>query len=227
MGLSLRSSEAPLPPPAEDAAAAALEHAGTLQTIELGVWDAALSLTSAFAVNSAIVIVAGAALHGSVASGAVGLDEAASLGGAHALLAPALGGASSALFAAALLASGQSSTFTGTMAGQVVMEGFLHLRLAPWLRRLATRGLAIGPAALVAVLAGDAGLNQLLVASQVVLSLQLPFAMVPLVAFASSRERLGPYAVGRGVAGVGWAVCAAVLALNAFMLVQVLGPLAG
>ena len=190
------------------------------QTIELGAWDAVLSLASAAAVNSAIVIVASASFHAGVEGGAVALEDAGSLQGAYRLLAPALGPASSVLFATALLASGQSSTFTGTMAGQVVMEGFLELRLPTWVRRLVTRSVAIVPAALTAALAGESGLNYLLVCSQVILSFQLPFAIVPLVAFVGSRERLGPYAASPCVAGLGWAVCALVIGLNCFMLLQ-------
>lgn len=190
----------------------------TRQSLELGQWDTVLSLVGAFAVNSSIVVVASASFSGEVASGVVSLDDASSLSGAYRLLQPALGRASSYLFAAALLASGQSSTFTGTMAGQVVMEGFLHLRLPPFARRLVTRCVAILPAAIAVVLAGDAGLNRLLVLSQVTLSFQLPFAIIPLVYFTTSNWAMGPFTVSRFTGVMGWAICAFVLALNAYML---------
>ena len=217
--LSLRSEAGPAAPPASPGDA--LAAADTQQLLELSVWDSALSLSCAFAVNSAIVIVAAKAFHPAVESGSISLEEASSLSGAYRLLEPALGKASSTLFAVALLCSGQSSTFTGTMAGQVVMEGFLHLKLSPFIRRLLTRSVAIVPAALTAALVGDAGLNQLLVLSQVTLSFQLPFAIVPLVFFVSSSERLGPYAVSRTAAACGWVVCALIISLNLYMLSQV------
>jgi len=190
----------------------------TRQSLELGQWDTVLSLVGAFAVNSSIVVVASSSFSASVAGGSVSLEDAASLSGAYRLLQPALGAASSFLFAAALLASGQSSTFTGTLAGQVVMEGFLHVRLPPFARRLVTRCVAILPAAAAVVLAGDAGLNRLLVLSQVTLSFQLPFAILPLVYFATAPWALGPFTVSRLTGATGWAICAFVLSLNAYML---------
>ena len=114
---------------------------------------------------------------------------------AHLLLAPLLGtGAAGVLFAVALLASGQSSTLTGTLAGQIVMEGFLNFRMRPWLRRLLTRGLAVMPAAITIWYAGDKATYQLLILSQVILSMQLPFAVIPLIHFTSDRERMGAFA---------------------------------
>jgi manganese transport protein len=154
----------------------------------------------------------------------VGVEEASSLRGAYRLLEPVLGRMSSVLFAVALLCSGQSSTFTGTMAGQVVMEGFLHWKITPWVRRILTRCTAIVPAALTAALAGEAGLDFLLVISQVTLSFQLPFAIIPLVLFATSERRLGPYAVGWRVACLGWGVCTLVIVLNLYMLGTLLSP---
>jgi len=125
---------------------------------------------------------------------------------AYLTLAPLLGTfAASLLFAIALLASGQSSTITGTLAGQVVMEGFMHWRLKPWVRRLITRSLAILPAVLVIALRGDSSVTDLLTLSQVVLALQLPFAMFPLLWFTSSRRRMGTWKTGWLLAGAGWA----------------------
>ena len=191
---------------------------GIKESLELGTWDNILSLSSAFAVNSAIVILAASSFHAGVASGTTDLEDASSLSGAYVLLEPALGRASSILFAVALLCSGQSSTFTGTMAGQVVMEGFLRIKLKPMVRRILTRTVAILPAAVAVVIAGDAGLDRLLVLSQVTLSFQLPFAIIPLVYFCSCKWALGPFAVSRFTSCVGWAVCLFILFLNAYMV---------
>ena len=162
--------------------------------------DSTVALTLALFVNAAILIMAAAVFH------TTGRTEVAEIGDAHRLLAPLLGTtAASVLFAVALLASGQNSTVTATLAGQVVMEGFLHIRLPPWLRRLVTRAAAIVPAVIGVALWGERGLGQLLVLSQVVLSLQLPFAVIPLVLFTSDRGKMGPLgqrALGSG-AGVG------------------------
>jgi manganese transport protein len=127
-------------------------------------------------------------------------------------------GAASAVFAIALLASGQNSTVTGTLAGQIVMEGFLDIRLPMWLRRLVTRGLAIIPAVIGVAIAGDGGATQLLVLSQVVLSMQLPFAVLPLVAFTASRRRMGDLAAPRWLAALAWFIAAVIVALNLWML---------
>jgi manganese transport protein len=125
---------------------------------------------------------------------------------AYLTLAPLLGtAAASTLFAVALLAAGQSSTITGTLAGQVVMEGFMHWRIRPWLRRLITRSLAILPAVLIIALRGDSSITELLTLSQVVLALQLPFAMFPLLQFTSSRSRMGNWKNGRFLLVAGWA----------------------
>ena len=134
-------------------------------------------------------------------------------------LSPMLGvGAAGALFAIALLASGQNSTITGTLAGQIVMEGFIDLRLPAWARRLITRGLAVIPAAFVAASYGNGGETRLLVLSQVILSLQLPFAVVPLVKFTSDRALMGEFANGTAVKGIAWTIAAAVIGLNAVLL---------
>jgi manganese transport protein len=124
------------------------------------------------------------------------------------------------VFALALLASGQNSTITGTLAGQIVMEGFLDITLPRWLRRLITRALAIIPAAIVAVLYGERGTAQLLILSQVVLSLQLSFAVIPLVRFTSDRFKMGEFANPRWLAALAWAIAVIIAALNAWLLIQ-------
>jgi Mn2+/Fe2+ NRAMP family transporter len=140
---------------------------------------------------------------------------------AYNLLAPSLGAkAASIIFAIALLASGQNSTITGTLAGQIVLEGFLDLKMRPWLRRLLTRAVAIVPAAVVAAVLGEAAVGKLLIFSQVILSLQLPFAMLPLLHFTSSKRFVGPHASGWFASGLAWFVGLAITALNVFLLVQ-------
>ena len=137
----------------------------------------------------------------------------AEIADAHRLLAPLLGAPiASALFAIALLASGQNSTVTATLAGQIVMEGFLHIRLKPWLRRMVTRCVAIVPAVIVAALWGEGGVGRLLVLSQVVLSLQLPFAVIPLVQFTGDRSKMGALTNGPWIKALAWAAAAAIVA---------------
>jgi len=148
-----------------------------------------------------------------------GMTQVADISEAYQLLTPVLGASlASTLFAAALLGSGQNSTLTGTLAGQIVMEGFLNLRLPPWLRRLITRLLAIVPAAIVIGVMGEGQLTNLLILSQVVLSFQLPFAVVPLVLFTSDRRKMGEFANRRWVVVVAWVVTAAIIALNAELI---------
>jgi manganese transport protein len=198
-----------------------------LQALSLSTADSCVSLLGALAINSSIVVLAGTALRPLVAAGATPLATAASLQGAYALLEPALGGASATLFAVALIAAGQSSTFTGTMAGQVVMEGFLRVRLRPWLRRLLTRTVAVVPAAVTVAVAGNAAVGSLLVFSQVTLAFQLPFAVVPLVFFASSARRLGPYAVSAPVAALGWVIALTIIGINLWLVAQLITGTAG
>ena len=132
---------------------------------------------------------------------------------------PLLGaGIASTLFAVALLASGQNSTITGTLAGQIVMEGFLRIRIRPWMRRLITRALAIIPAAAVIAIQGEQGTYKLLILSQVILSLQLPFAIVPLVQFTSSRDKMGAHANPTWLKVAAWAVAAFIISLNVWLL---------
>jgi manganese transport protein len=139
---------------------------------------------------------------------------------AHKLLTPLLGAGASTVFALALLASGQSSTLTGTLAGQIVMEGFLNIRLRPWLRRLITRGIAIVPAAITAILYGESGTAKLLVFSQVVLSLQLSFAVFPLVRFTSDRSKMGEFVNPPWLKLVAYTVVTVIAVLNGWLLVQ-------
>ena len=138
---------------------------------------------------------------------------------AYRLLAPMMGvGAASVVFGIALLASGQNSTVTGTLAGQIVMEGFLQLRLPVWLRRLVTRLLAIVPAVIVVGASGDGGATRLLVLSQVILSLQLPFAVIPLVAYTADRRLMGGLAAPRWLSVLAWGIATVIVILNGYLL---------
>ena len=179
--------------------------------------DTVLALGAAFFVNAAILVLAAAVFY---RSGVV-VDD---LRQAHELLRPALGGVAATAFAVALLASGQSSTITGTLAGQIVMEGFLRIRIAPWLRRLVTRGLAIVPALVVISATGGKDTVELLVISQVVLSMQLPFAIFPLMMVTSSRLRMGEYANPWWVKLLGYAICTVIAGLNVYLLWETIGP---
>ncbi len=145
----------------------------------------------------------------------------ADIGDAYLLLTPVLGATfASTLFAVALLASGQNSTLTGTLAGQIVMEGFLNIRLRPWLRRLITRLIAIVPAAIVAGLYGERGTGELLIFSQVILSLQLSFAVVPLVMFTSDKVKMGRFVNPAWLKVLAWSVTAVIVVLNGYLLFQ-------
>lgn len=175
--------------------------------------DSTIALMLALFVNAAILILAASVFHGS------GHTEVAEIGEAFELLSPLLGlGIASTLFAVALLASGLNSTVTATLAGQIVMEGFLRLRLPHWVRRLLTRGLAIIPVVVVTALYGESGTAQLLVFSQVVLSMQLPFAVIPLVRFVTDRGKMGRFVVPGWVAGLSWAVAGLIVVLNLKLL---------
>ncbi|MGO4276368.1 divalent metal cation transporter, partial [Paenibacillus sp. TAF58] len=145
--------------------------------------------------------------------------EVAEIQDAYHLLGPMLGtGAASILFAVALLASGQNSTLTGTLAGQIVMEGFLNIRLTPWLRRLITRMIAIVPAVIVIGIYGESGATDLLILSQVILSLQLSFAVIPLVTFTSDRKKMGELVTPRWMIALSWFVAILIAGLNAYLL---------
>jgi manganese transport protein len=187
--------------------------------------DSTVALVIAFFVNAAILVLAATVFYGkesvAVAGGQVVRfgPEADWIRVAFLTLAPLLGtAAASILFAVALLASGQSSTITGTLAGQVVMEGFMHWKLPPWVRRLITRGLAILPAILIIGIRGDTGVNDLLTLSQVVLALQLPFAMFPLLHFASSRRRMGAWRSGWFLLIAGWSSALLITAMDLYGL---------
>jgi len=191
--------------------------AGKREAVRFAFLDSTIALTFALFINAAILIVAAASFHKS------GHTEVAEIQQAYTLLTPLLGvGGASAVFALALLASGQNSTLTGTLAGQIVMEGFLQLRLRPWVRRLITRGLAIVPAVIVAILYGESGTAKLLVMSQVVLSLQLSFAVFPLVRFTSDRLKMGEFVNPAWLRVLSYFVAFFIAVLNVWLLVQLL-----
>ena len=188
-------------------------HEGKKEAIRFATIDSSFALMFALFINAAILVMAAAVFHGS------GHQAVADIGDAYQLLSPLLGTKlASVLFAVALLCSGQNATLTGTLAGQIVMEGFVNIRLRPWLRRLVTRLIAIVPAVIVVYLYGEGGTGQLIIASQVILSLQLSFAVFPLVAFTSDKEKMGPFANAWWVKALAWPVAVAIAALNAYWL---------
>ncbi len=188
---------------------------GRREAIRYSTIDSAIALFFAFLINAAILIVAAATFHARGNTGVAEIQEA------YRLLAPSLGvGVASTLFAVALLASGQNSALTGTLAGQIVMEGFVRISLPPWARRLITRLLAIVPAVAVTAIYGGSGTAALLVLSQVILSLQLPFAVVPLVRFTSSRTRMGAFVSPAWLAAIAWLAALVIIALNVTLIVQ-------
>ncbi len=179
--------------------------------------DSTIALMSALFINAAILIVAAGVFHGT------GYDHIADITDAYRTLAPLLGtAAASVLFAVALLLSGQNSTLTGTLAGQIVMEGFLSIRLRPWLRRLVTRLIAIIPAIVVLVIYGDAGTGPLLLLSQVILSLQLPFAVFPLIMFTGDRAKMGKLVAPVWMRAIAWPIAFFIAGLNGWMLWQMM-----
>lgn len=186
------------------------------EAIRYATLDSTVALLFAFFINAAILILAAATFH------RTGHQNVADIGDAYQLLAPLLGTTlASTLFAVALLASGQNSTITGTLAGQIVMEGFLDIRLPPWLRRLITRLIAIVPAVIVTALYGERGVGSLLILSQVILSLQLSFAVIPLVQFTGERPKMGSFANGPMLRVAAWTVAVVIVALNGWLLVGV------
>jgi len=192
-----------------------LSREGKKEAVRFAFVDSTIALSFALFINAAILIVAAATFHRS------GNTQVAEIQDAYQLLSPLLGtGAASIVFALALLASGQNSTLTGTLAGQIVMEGFLNIRIRPWLRRLITRAIAIVPAAIVAILYGESGTAKLLVLSQVVLSLQLSFAVFPLVLFTSDRVKMGEFANSVWLKALAYLVAVVIAALNAWLLFQ-------
>jgi manganese transport protein len=192
-----------------------LNAAGKREAIKFATIDSTVALMVALFINAAILIVAAATFY------TRGRNDVAEIQDAYKLLTPLLGvSGASALFALALLASGQNSTLTGTLAGQIVMEGFLNIRLRPWLRRLITRLIAIIPAVFVTVISGEKGTTNLLVLSQVILSLQLSFAVFPLVLFTSDKVKMGEFVNGPAVKWLSWFVAGIIALLNAWLLVQ-------
>jgi manganese transport protein len=187
---------------------------GKREAVRFAFIDSTIALSFAFFINAAILVIAAATFHTS------GHPEVAEIGDAYKLLKPLLGAGASTAFALALLASGQNSTLTGTLAGQIVMEGFLNIRIRPWLRRLMTRLIAIVPAVIVAFLYGSSGTAQLLILSQVILSLQLSFAVIPLVVFTSDRAKMGRFVNSRFVTVLSWIVAIVIAGLNAWLLIQ-------
>jgi len=190
-------------------------QAGKAEAIRFATIDSSFALMSALFINAAILMMAAAVFHGS------GHEGVAEIGDAYQLLSPLLGTKlASILFAVALLCSGQNATLTGTLAGQIVMEGFINLRLRPWLRRLITRLIAIVPAVIVIMLYGDAGTGPLIILSQVFLSLQLSFAVFPLVIFTSDRRKMGAFASPRWLQAIAWPVAVVIAVLNVWLLYQ-------
>ena len=187
---------------------------GRKEAVRYAFIDSTIALTFALFINAAILIVAAASFH------TTGHHEVAEIQDAHKLLTPLLGAGASTAFALALLASGQNSTITGTLAGQIVMEGFLNIRIRPWLRRLITRLIAIVPAALMAIFGGVSGTAHLLLFSQVILSLQLSFAVFPLVMFTSDRAKMGQFANPPWMKVLAYLVAGVIASLNVLLLVQ-------
>ncbi|MFJ5623344.1 Nramp family divalent metal transporter [Peribacillus loiseleuriae] len=185
---------------------------GKKEALKFSLLDSTFSLTIAFFINAGILILGAAAFYGT------NLDVS-EIEAAYELLSPTLGvGIASTLFAVALLASGQNSTITGTISGQIVMEGFLQLRISPWLRRLITRLIAVVPAFIVTWIAGSKGTGELLLWSQVVLSLQLPFAVIPLVLFTSDKKKMGEFANRLPVKILAWLCTVMIIILNVFLI---------
>jgi manganese transport protein len=185
------------------------------QALKYATWDSTIALTFALVINAAILILAAATFN------KTGQTEVAELGEAHSLLAPLLGwGFAPTLFGIALLCCGINSTVTATLAGQIVMEGFLKIRLAPWLRRLITRAIAIIPAAIVTVWYGDSGTAKLLILTQVVLSLQLSFAVFPLVIFTASKTKMGALVSPKWLTGLAMFIAVVIAVLNIKLLMD-------
>ncbi len=180
------------------------------EALRYAIFDSTLALGFALFINAAILVLGAAAFH------TRGLHSVGEIADAYKLLSPVLGvSLASTIFAVALLASGQNSTLTGTLAGQIVMEGFLQIRLKPWVRRLITRAIAILPAIIVIAIFGEGKVTSLIVVSQVILSFQLPFAVIPLIQFTSNRTRMGEFVNSRVTTVVAWVIAAAILFFNA------------
>ncbi|MFC0345292.1 Nramp family divalent metal transporter [Epilithonimonas hispanica] len=192
---------------------------GKKEALKFASWDSSLSLMLAFFINAAILIISAATFHTS------GNKDVADINDAYMLLTPLLGTTlASIFFGIALLASGQNSTLTGTLAGQIVMEGFLNIRLKPWVRRLITRLIAIIPALIISILYGEKGTAELLVFSQVILSMQLSFAVVPLVMFTGSKAKMGEFANKMWLKILAWIISGIIIILNLYLLKETLFP---
>ncbi len=191
------------------------DRKGKKEAIKFATLDSTVSLMLAFFINGAILILAAATFH------VTGNKDVADIHDAYKMLTPILGASmASIVFAVALLASGQNSTLTGTLAGQIVMEGFLNIRLKPWLRRLITRLIAVIPALVVAILYGEEGTTELLVLSQVILSMQLSFAVVPLVMFTSDKAKMGEFVNKPFLKICVWIISCIIIVLNLYLLYQ-------
>jgi manganese transport protein len=188
--------------------------AGKREAVRYAFVDSTIALSFALFINAAILIVAAASFH------TTGHSEVAEIQDAYKLLSPLLGAGASTMFALALLASGQNSTLTGTLAGQIVMEGFLNIRIRPWLRRLITRLIAIIPAVIVAIIGGESGTAKLLILSQVILSLQLSFAVFPLVMFTSNKLKMGEFVNPTWLKVMAYLVATVIASLNVWLLFQ-------
>jgi manganese transport protein len=188
--------------------------AGKREAVRFAFVDSTIALSFALFINAAILIVAAASFHTS------GNTDVAEIQDAYKLLTPLLGAGASTAFALALLASGQNSTLTGTLAGQIVMEGFLNIRIRPWLRRLITRLIAIIPAVIVSIIGGESGTAKLLILSQVILSLQLSFAVFPLVMFTSSKLKMGEFVNPAWLKVLAYVVATVIASLNIWLLFQ-------
>ena len=188
---------------------------GKREAIKFAVADSSIALMAALFINAAILILSAATFHTSGNQGVAEIQDA------HKLLAPLLGTtAASVLFAVALLASGQNSTLTGTMAGQIVMEGFLDIHIQPWLRRVITRAIAIVPAVIVIAIYGEGSTTPLLVLSQVVLSMQLSFAVIPLVLFTSDKVKMGEFVNSPLTKILAWGIAGIIAVLNIYLLAR-------
>ncbi len=187
---------------------------GKREAVRYAFVDSTIALSLALFINAAILIVAAASFH------TTGNQAVAEIQDAYKLLTPLLGAGASTMFALALLASGQNSTLTGTLAGQIVMEGFLNIRIRPWLRRLITRLIAIVPAVVVAIIGGASGTAKLLILSQVILSLQLSFAVFPLVMFTSNKLKMGEFVNPAWMKVLAYSVAGVIATLNVWLLFQ-------
>jgi manganese transport protein len=191
-----------------------LDTIGKREAIRFATLDSNIALSIALLINAAILILAASTFY------RAGRTDIAEIQDAYKLLTPMLGvGGASTLFAIALLAAGQNSTLTGTLAGQIVMEGFIHLSIAPWMRRLITRLLAVIPAILVISIAGDSANTKLLLISQVILSMQLSFAVVPLVQFTGTKEIMGEFVNARWIRFIGWTLATLIASLNLWLII--------